>query len=624
MKKKIVALLLMCIMCLSVVTGCNLFQTNWQKYYEAVVASITYVDGTYEEITKRDLMLAYSSYGSNYLNYGYSGAQAIETTLNTIVNNKIKAKHVKDYYAEKDTEGNFVHGAELLENEYTYLWESTWSALYDQLADKYYTVNKITAPADPEEEQENNLVYKEYTSQAQPKLEDGKYVIKINSENVEKSVRDSFKPNYKRNYETNKNGTQTDKEVMYQKLIALFGDKKTESEKLWKNAFDEYITTIKDNYSYKTFKNDEECFKFEMDRVYKIIKENYYAEKYNDIYSKQTGISTLTVQELVDAYADKVVADYTTYKIMNGSDYESQMLSNVLDMDYVLEDGAQFFNVAYIKMEFGAELTETANNLKADYEAGTIDDYESEMKLQVYDNVYASHRDETTGEKQTEVIDGKTVTKLSERVNASTLRAQILGEIGTSDDYVDETKAENDAELEYMKHQNQEIANEKAQKFIKYLYYYNDDDTLKNAESNTVFGFKNGEILANDTFKDMDDVKDAIKELYQNGNAKIGNISRLAKADDGYYLFFFAGKVENVFKTITSDFSLKEEDVETLMETKLNIFSDKTLFDKLYEELASNSSSAFQTLHMERLKEEIVAGNGTGVVFYPDNYKDLY
>ena len=175
-----------------------------------------------------------------------------------------------------------------------------------------------------------------------------------------------------------------------------------------------------------------------------------------------------------------------------------------------------------------------------------------------------------------------------------------------------------------MKHQNEEIANEKAQKFIKYLYYYNDDDTLKNAEVNTVFGFKNGEVLANSTFTDIEDVKEAIKELYNDGKAKIGDISRLAKADDGYYLFFFAGNVENVFKTVTSSFSLTEKDVETLMQTKLNIFSDKTLFDKLYEELSSTSSSSFQALHMEKLKKEMVTGEGTGIVFYPDNYKDLY
>lgn len=616
MKKKIVALLLMCIMCLSVLTGCNLFKTDLKKYYESVVASISYVDGTYEEITKRDLLLAYSSYGSNYVqNYGYSVQQAIETTLDTIVDNKIKIKHVKEYYAAKGED-------ELLENEYTYLWESTWSALYDQLKDRYFEVNKITAPPAPEEEQEHSLVYKEYKSQAVAKEKDGKYVIEINQENVKKSVREGFKPDYKRNYETIQNGIQPDKEVMYEKLTDLFDDKSNESKRLWGKAFDEYIRVIKENYSYKTFKNDEECFKFEMDRVYNILKDNYYVEKYNDIYSSETGISTLSVQELMNAYADKVVADYTTYGIMNGSDYESQMLSSIADMDYVLEDGAQFFNVAYIKMEFGAELTEKANKLKADYEAGTIDDYEQQMKLQVYDQVYASHRDETTGEKQTEVINGKTVTKLTERTNATKLREQIIDEL--AGEYVDEKTAKNAEELEYIKHQNEEIANEKAQKFIKYLYYYNDDDTLKNAEVNTVFGFKNGEVLANSTFTDIEDVKEAIKELYNDGKAKIGDVSRLAKADDGYYLFFFAGNVENVFKTVTSSFSLTEKDVETLMQTKLNIFSDKTLFDKLYEELSSTGSSSFQALHMEKLKKEMVTGEGTGIVFYPDNYKDLY
>ena len=256
---------------------------------------------------------------------------------------------------------------------------------------------------------------------------------------------------------------------------------------------------------------------------------------------------------------------------------------------------------------------------------GTIDDLENQLKLQVYDKVYASHRDETTGEKQTYVNEnGQTVTALSDRVNATTLREQILAAVGTRADYVDETTAVNDDQRDYMKDQNEKIAYAKAQNFIKYLYYYNDDDTLKNADANTVFGFKDGEVLANDTFKDMDDVKKAIEELYDNGNAKIGDISRLAKADDGYYLFFFAGNISNVFSTVTDTFNLKEEDVVRLMETRLNIFSTKTLFDKLYEELSSSSNSAFQTMHMEKLKAEIVTGGGKGIVCYPDNYKDLY
>ncbi|MDE6583728.1 MAG: hypothetical protein K2K31_03685, partial [Clostridia bacterium] len=61
-KKKLFALILVMIMCVSVLTGCSLVTQNPQLFYEAVIVTINYKDGTTEEITKRDMISAYNSY----------------------------------------------------------------------------------------------------------------------------------------------------------------------------------------------------------------------------------------------------------------------------------------------------------------------------------------------------------------------------------------------------------------------------------------------------------------------------------------------------------------------------------------------------------------------------------
>ena len=91
--------------CLSVLSGCSLVTRNDKAYYEASVASISYVDGTSEKISKRELLTAYNSYGYNYYqNYGYTLKKAIETTLNSVVENKLTMKAVEKYYEDKGEE----------------------------------------------------------------------------------------------------------------------------------------------------------------------------------------------------------------------------------------------------------------------------------------------------------------------------------------------------------------------------------------------------------------------------------------------------------------------------------------------------------------------------------------
>ena len=140
MKRKFAMLLIVMLMCVSVLTGCSLVGRNEKKYYEAVVCTITYQDGETEEITKRDLINAYNSYGYNYVeNYGYEMKKAIETTLDTIVDNRLTIRAVENHYKNNPTEGKMLN-----ENETTYIWDKTYDAIYSNMervvdSIRYYT-----------------------------------------------------------------------------------------------------------------------------------------------------------------------------------------------------------------------------------------------------------------------------------------------------------------------------------------------------------------------------------------------------------------------------------------------------------------------------------------------------
>ena len=86
------------------------------------------------------------------------------------------------------------------------------------------------------------------------------------------------------------------------------------------------------------------------------------------------------------------------------------------------------------------------------------------------------------------------------------------------------------------------------------------------------------------------------------------------------------GNVENAYASIDKNFEAGQRPnaIETLLKTKLNIFSNKTLFDVLYEETLSDNFSVFQNMDMDNLKATLVTKNGEGIRLYPDEFKDLY
>ena len=170
-----------------------------------------------------------------------------------------------------------------------------------------------------------------------------------------------------------------------------------------------------------------------------------------------------------------------------------------------------------------------------------------------------------------------------------------------------------------------ENVDEIAKAFRTYLYLYNDDDTLKGSEYNAVAGVDptTNEVVTSEKIEG-DELKEALYALYANGNAKIGDLSELVVTENGCYLFFYAGKVENLFGGINENFTFKASErkavVDLLRSTKLNIFSSKTLFDKLYEECVTDNFAVFQNLDANAMRLKFT----DKIEYIENNIKDLY
>ncbi len=615
-------------MCLTVLTGCSLWERNDKNYFEATVATISYKDGSEQKISKRELITAFNSYGYNYVqNYGQSMEEAVKTTLETIIEKYLTIKDVKDTYK--------ANGEELFnDREKSYLWDSTFDAIYSNLKG-YLEDYKDDSSSSDSSENSNVSVFKDYQTKIDSlvKDEDGNWVIKKKS--TETSVKDTYqihtdeKGAYDFEYYDKANKKYPYQELMFDNLF------KMTEEKAWKVAYNKYIADIKENYSYKKFKGDE-WFKFELNRVYEILRDNYIVEKYEALHnSANKGISSVTANDVLKAYTKRVKTDYTNYISQgNLSAFESSILSDVSSVDYIVgnkdnEKAGNYFYLAPIKIN-----VEGLSALKTKRDNGQIsqDTYNTEVE-KLFDRKVnrVTVRNATTGEADGKISINELYSliedSLSAKANEKSLRNQKIEELNeeilnTPNDEEGLAKiAQLQAEIAEIQDEIASIGSSMANIYRDYFYLYNDDDSNKGKDYNAVFGVDvNGNAITGDGYSD-EVVKEAIVKLYNNGNAQVGDYSEIVQTDDAFYIFFYAGEVKNVFAEVNKDFdaSSEKDNILKLASTKINVFSSKTLLDVLFDELDSNNFSVFQEMDMNNLRSKTKS-----IVIHKENIKDLY
>ena len=175
---------------------------------------------------------------------------------------------------------------------------------------------------------------------------------------------------------------------------------------------------------------------------------------------------------------------------------------------------------------------------------------------------------------------------------------------------------------------NKTNAIDKAETFREFIYKYNDDPGMINANNNYTIGVNKAEAEGDEEYKVysnfVEEFNDAAIALYNGGKGNIGDISEPILSENGIHVLFYVGEIENLFKNITENFALSNDitvdglsPIEVLNSTRVNIFVDKTYFDVLYDGLVSDRFSSFQALHVNDLRQNY------NITHYKSNYDDL-
>lgn len=573
MKGKITGIIV-CFMlvCMSLLTGCSLVETNYGKYYNQIVAVIEHKEsGEKIEITKRELVQSYQSYGYSYTEYyNYTKKEAVAKTLELLENRKISLK---------DAEAKFGIGEKgegLSEREQTYLYQETVDALSDNLKSYY---DDIVSASSSSTENSSSITFNGYEKNAKVKESSGVYSVEKVSQTQD--LLDGFSYSVAKNF-----FNQEDYALIYENFVESL------SNNNYKKAFNRYFRDLKiSEYGMNLSKDAKSVFEREIDRLYKVIYENYMLNKYSDSNKNVGDISSVSASQIVDLYASKARASYTQYVIEADSSYDSNMQSSLDTMYYIKggEGANKYFTVANILFKFTDAQQTRYNTLKAKYQSNDGGYSYADYKRDV-DNLYAQitpvvrEYNAETGSYE-EIESELTVEQAYTIIKNTISSSQLSGDANAIGDAVNE-----------------------------FIYVYNEDTGMFNATNNYVIGVdENGNAVSNF----VTSFNDAGLELYDNGKGEIGDISGLVRSEYGIHILVYTGACQNLFDGIDSSFELDDSAIEVLYSTRVNPLVDKTYFDVLYDEIYTDNYSHFETANLNFLRKNY------SIKEYQARYSDL-
>ena len=101
MKKKIIALVLLLALVAALLTGCSLFETDTNRDYHQVLATVSYDTGNgviSNVVYKGEVMTYVNRYGATYVSQlGWSAEQVVEYFYNSLTRQKLLALYAQDY-----------------------------------------------------------------------------------------------------------------------------------------------------------------------------------------------------------------------------------------------------------------------------------------------------------------------------------------------------------------------------------------------------------------------------------------------------------------------------------------------------------------------------------------------
>lgn len=557
-KKRIFGVLCLVICACLLMTGCGLWTLNQDRYLSRTVAT---VDDDIV-VTKEELLTTYNQYASTLVNsYGYTNEQAVEYCIDLLINKKIMLKKAKEIYPT------------LSDKETSKCWKDTYDTMNEILAD-YESAVKVdwgikdddtkNETAGTSDSSSTSTAYSPYEKKATlVQNEEGVWEIKTIPEEDELA----------------------DVEIIEGGADKFLTNHRTISrEDVSKEALKRYIKALKKNEEGRTFEgenaySDDAVLNRAINRVYKQIEESYYLAKLKKHLVKDTSVS---VDQVLNAFKEKLISAYTKYSVGSG-DFATDILNSAENMYYVPESAqGKFFYVSHFLVKFNSEEQAKVDDLKEQMNQGYISQKEYDMALEAI----VAKMEATVYDDEGNATEDKVLVKDI----LSSLNADMAGK-------------------------SQE---EKTEIFRQYLYKYNEDTGLNNKEYSYVVGDEKSSMVESFT--------NAARQLHR-PNAEnqeilgsVGDISGIVPSEYGVHILMYCGEVKNLFDINpdnANEFELKNADIKVLYDTLLNVCNNKTIFDKLYDEVFSDSYSVFESAYLQSLKQ------GSTIKVYKKAYKDL-
>lgn len=553
--KKFLSLAFICLISFSfILTGCNLFPTNQANYLSAPIVTFQTAKGENIKIDKEDLITAFNSYGAELVN---SYGYSIQDAIDATIEVLIN-REVMLLEAERTiTLGN---------GDLNEIWDDAYDTIisnlstYEELVIEQW---KLNVPSTLDEEEESETAYTPYKPQAEIDLQDGKYVIKLLNTNT------STDQNVDLYYNEGEEITSLVKTVNDRLNNSANKDVLTEAKR-------QYVEALKESEEGRNLStNSDEVFAREVERIYEAVKDNKYIELYSEKLQGDNDISNITLSQVLRKLTADMLSSYTKYTL-NATQFDTDMLDSRENVDYVVNNN--YFYVNHILLKYDESSTTYLDELETLYKNGTISEKAYNDALEV----------EAEKIKATNIQTGKET-----NLSPMDIYNELVGLMtGKSDEA-------------------------KTQIFKDYIYTYNEDTGNMNADYCYVIG--------KDSSRMVDTFTETSRKLWDNGKGEYGAIDYCV-SEYGVHIIFYAGPVTNAFTISDPDnFNLNTDNIDELTEivntlenTYLNAFNNKTLFDKVYEELATDSYTIFETMNLDVLKKEI-----KNLTIHISNYQDL-
>ena len=553
--KKFLSLAFICLISFSfILTGCNLFPTNQANYLSAPIVTFQTAEGENIKIDKEDLITAFNSYGAELVN---SYGYSIQDAIDATIEVLIN-REVMLLEAERTiTLGN---------GDLNEIWDDAYDTIisnlstYEELVIEQW---KLNVPSTLDEEEESETAYTPYKKQAEIVLRDGKYVIKLLNTNT------STNQNVDLYYNEGEEITSLVKTVNDRLNNSANKDVLTEAKR-------QYVEALKESEEGRNLStNSDEVFAREVERIYEAVKDNKYIELYSEKLQGDNDISNITLSQVLRKLTADMLSSYTKYTL-NATQFDTDMLDSRENVDYVVNNN--YFYVNHILLKYDESSTTYLDELETLYKNGTISEKAYNDALEV----------EAEKIKATNIQTGKET-----NLSPMDIYNELVGLMtGKSDEA-------------------------KTRTFKDYIYTYNEDTGNMNADYCYVIG--------KDSSRMVDTFTETSRKLWDNGKGEYGAIDYCV-SEYGVHIIFYAGPVTNAFTISDPDnFNLNTDNIDelteivnTLKNTYLNAFNNKTLFDKVYEELATDSYTIFETMNLDVLKKEI-----KNLTIHISNYQDL-